>query len=108
MNAFAAPLSIYRSVTMLDLRVTLKPIKETGYVIPSGGVDAGHYEVKHQGSDGSFTIHFGDLAREENRRILVDLKLPEVKQEQKDKIVMQVEYDYRYVRTFLLILLNTI
>jgi len=101
MTAFAGQLAIYRSISMLGLKVTLRPNKDAGYKIL--GADAGSYKREGSKEAGYIRISFGDLARQENRRILVDLELPKVEQEQKGMTVMHVEYEYRYVRICLYI-----
>ncbi|XP_008677471.1 uncharacterized protein [Zea mays] len=92
MKAFAF-LAIYRSISMLDLKVTVSAHKEAAGAIIRG-VDPCRYRVDGPHGDGSFTVHFGDLAREESRRILVDVQLPQVQHEQKDKPVIHVKYEY--------------
>lgn len=85
-------LAIFRSISMLGLEVTLSPNTETENIVILR-VDPGCYTVTPN-DNRSYTIHFGDLAREENRRILVDVQLPTVHQNQKAKNVLKVEYSY--------------
>lgn len=73
-RAFASSLAIFRTICLLDLEVTLKASKAGGCKILR--VHPCDYRKNPDGSDGTWTIHFGDLARQENRRILVDVSLP--------------------------------
>ncbi|WVZ49986.1 hypothetical protein U9M48_001289 [Paspalum notatum var. saurae] len=59
-------------------------------------VHPGNYRVT-PGGHGSFTIHFGDLARKEHRRIIAVVQLPAVLNNEKAKTVMDVDCSYRYV-----------
>ncbi|CAL5007483.1 unnamed protein product [Urochloa decumbens] len=93
-KAFAS-LALYRSISVMGLKVTLIPKEEAKFTIVK--VDAGDYHIDHpKDSPTSWTIHFGDLAREENRRILIELKLLGVSKEEDPKPVIQVKYAYTY------------
>jgi hypothetical protein len=63
-ESFGASLAIFRTMSMLDVKVTLSPIKETEKIV-IGRPDAGSYSAARN-DNGSWTIAFGDLARNEN------------------------------------------
>ncbi|WVZ49709.1 hypothetical protein U9M48_001041 [Paspalum notatum var. saurae] len=86
---FAKVLGILRDVSALNLSVTLKP--HAGATILE--VDPGNHQVT-SGGHGSFTIHFGELARKEQRRTIVMLQLPAVRNNDKANTVMVVECSY--------------
>lgn len=88
----------FRDISVLNLRVTLK--KQDPEI---HNVDPGSYPTKPAGG-GSFTVEFGDLAREERRRIMLLLRFPEARKEEKGKIVLTVECSYRYAALHLVIL----
>ncbi|CAL5003226.1 unnamed protein product [Urochloa decumbens] len=93
-KAFAS-LALYRSISVMGLQVTLIPKEEAKYTIVH--VDAGGYHPDHpKDSPTSWTIHFGDLAREENRRVLVELKVLGVSKKEDPKPVIEVKYAYTY------------
>jgi hypothetical protein len=89
---FAKVLGILRDVSALNLTVTLKPY--AGATILQ--VEPGKYRVT-SGAHGSSTIHFGELARKEHRKIIVVIQLPAVLNNQRANTVMAVECSYRYV-----------
>ncbi|KAK3145297.1 hypothetical protein QOZ80_4AG0326890 [Eleusine coracana subsp. coracana] len=109
-EVMAAKLAIFRSVSVLDLKVTLTPTRAAPAIGPrkvttpaigrqevgSISVDAGDYVVTDGLAAGSRDISFGDLARHEIRRIIVDIPLhgittPIVNAEQ----VLKVDCSYR-------------
>ncbi|GJN12057.1 hypothetical protein PR202_ga30301 [Eleusine coracana subsp. coracana] len=89
-EVMAAKLAIFRSVSVLDLKVTLTPTRAAPAIgarkvttpaigrqeVGSISVDAGDYVVTDGLAAGSRDISFGDLARHEIRRIIVDIPLP--------------------------------
>lgn len=95
---FAKALGILRDVSVLNLGVTLKP--HAGATIL--GVDPGNYRIT-SGAHGSSTIHFGELARKEHRKIIVVVQLPAVHHNERAMTVMTVECSYRYVQQYNLI-----
>ncbi|GJN38419.1 hypothetical protein PR202_gb27456 [Eleusine coracana subsp. coracana] len=88
-EVMAAKLAIFRSVSVLDLKVTLTPTRAAPAIgarkvttpaigrqeVGSISVDAGDYVVTDGLAAGSRDISFGDLARHEIRRIIVDIPL---------------------------------
>jgi hypothetical protein len=90
---FAKVLGILRDVSVLNLKVTLKPHAGTTIL----QVEPGNYRVTSGAHHGSSTIHFGELARKEHRKIIVVIQLPAVVNNEKEKTVMAVECSYRYV-----------
>ncbi|KAJ1276690.1 hypothetical protein BS78_05G234000 [Paspalum vaginatum] len=87
---FAKVLGILRDVSVLNLLVTLKP--HAGATILE--VHPGNNRVTPVGH-GSSTIHFGDLAGKEHRRIFAVIQLPAVLNNERAKTVMDVECSYR-------------
>jgi hypothetical protein len=87
---FAKVLGILRDVSVLNLAVTLSP--HAGATILE--VRPGNHRVT-TGHHGSSTIHFGELARKEQRKIIVAIQLPEVHHSERAKVVMDVECSYR-------------
>uniref|UniRef100_A0ACD6ANR5 Uncharacterized protein n=1 Tax=Avena sativa TaxID=4498 RepID=A0ACD6ANR5_AVESA len=89
-EAFAMVLGRFRDISVLNLRVTLKKQE-----MEMQSVKAGSYPTKQPYGGDSFTVEFGDLARQERRRIMIFLRLPEACNEEKGKTVMTVECSYR-------------
>jgi hypothetical protein len=76
----------------MNVEVTLIP--RAGTTITE--VDPGSYQVTDY-RDGSSTIDFGELARKEDRKIIVEIELPAVRRNEPPRTVMTVECTYRYV-----------
>jgi hypothetical protein len=90
----AKVLAILHDVSALDLTVTLKP--RAGATILE--LKPGNYPKTYGETDGFPIINFGELAREEHRKILV---VPPVLKDEKAKNVMTVEWSYRYVPIYI-------
>jgi hypothetical protein len=76
----------------MNVEVTLIP--RAGTTITK--VDPGRYQVTDY-EDGSSTIDFGELARKEDRKIIIEIELPAVRRNEPPRTVMTVECTYRYV-----------
>lgn len=86
-TSFSQPLAGLRSVVLLDLKLTLRRGEST-----IRKVEAGKYpQEKH--ADGSVTVEFGHLYRDEIRKVLVFLHLPAVHHDH-EATVMRAEAVY--------------
>ncbi|EXB93788.1 hypothetical protein L484_010930 [Morus notabilis] len=79
------------TVAVQDLELTLKQGKDQESKIET--VSAGNYE-QSKGAD-FVTISFGDLYNKEVRKIIVDLLLPAVKEEQTGVEIIKITHKYR-------------
>ncbi|XP_047063518.1 probable E3 ubiquitin-protein ligase WAVH2 [Lolium rigidum] len=86
-TSFSQPLAGLRSVVLLDLKLTLRRGEST-----IRKVEAGKYPQKKH-ADGSVTVEFGHLYRDEIRKVLMFLHLPAVHHDH-EATVMRAEAVY--------------
>lgn len=83
-------LETLRSVSALNLKVTLRPEAESTIV----QVDPGNYRVENGKNIGEFIIDFGELARKESRKVIVGIQLPSVLNNVEEMVVMAIQCSY--------------